>query len=313
VVLLFGQDADLDSLDAERVEDREAAAARLVDQGERARPALEAAARQGPPERRARARELLDRLDRVKNLRGIEAHSGRLGKEGAFWVSREAFDLVGDERNLPDWMTAALVRDGRPTLILVEADGAGVQASRVCQPCWAGAPAGATLTLDWYGTSEGPNYGKVFLEETAHGEPPEWAKKLGKRQTSELFRVWPELRRASVVFVAPSSVPRADGVGFWRPALDAFTGGLKSERAGIRAGAAHALRHLFLVEAVAAAIDGLGDADAAVRKTALGTVQELADAPEGDAREVRLWWEAKDRPGRLAALDAGFSRRARRK
>jgi HEAT repeat protein len=286
---------------------RDSAGSRLLNEGEKLRGLLQKATESSESEISLRARKLIGRL----NGRKIEQQwSGAVGKTG-FWIEREAFDLLGDENNLPESMKPLLHDEAEATFAFVRLEGAvpelqDILTARV-----------QTLTeeqADRYGyrifdpADQAPKLirhsalGTMDSGLEVNGEPQiwdyglesrdlpfgEWWKPAQPLRFCGLFKAWPELKNSSLLFVAPSD----SGKSLEQALLEA----LSNPRRSVRLAAAAALERYFTSAAVEGLLRRLSDPEVDVLRAASKTLKKIAQIPEGTPSQVRQWWSKIKEP-----------------
>lgn len=285
-------------LGAEDVRVREAAAAELLALGEKARATLEVAATSGDSEVRQRAQGILAALDLRTRVATVSRHAFALGESGVLCVEAAAFDLLGDERNLPDSLKAALLSPGGLTLGIVVLEEGRVGSSEIKTVALTGTSAGGPLLLCRQAFGPPTNQATIAGRGApAHPLGP-WSREAKPLRGTELFRLWPQLRRQSLVFLVPMKPnERSETL---RKGLEAA---VSHERPHVRAGALHLLRHYAQTGSVETALRKLEDGVPLVRDTAKETLLSLVKAPEGSAEETRAWWASLDAKRKTELLE----------
>ncbi len=180
---------------------------------------------------------------------------GRLG--GAAWIARAGFDR-------PEAM--ALV--GRASVLAIDGDIFVVDEGGL---------------RHWWYTTEALHL---------HGT---WGSERRSSGAAELFRLWPRLRAAEVVFVAPGSDPAA-----LRPVLEAA---VAHPRADVKAAALAALRNFYEEWAVALALPQTHDPEPRVRHAARASLYALVAAPDCDTHDFAGVWSNLDADERRGLLE----------
>jgi len=302
--ILVAQDADvqrwIERLAADAAEERDEAETVLVHLGEKARPALAAALSHRNAEVSGRARLLLARLNRLE----IERHAGVLEEGESFWIERPAFDLVAAPENRPAWMKPALAdAHGVFMLPIIEDEPAGFG-----ELLWVSVRVGhgpdrlvlnSFVGVSHYGVGPGGMRGGGG----GHGWPDWWGEDAEREEIGELFRLWPRLRRARLVFVCSMDTPRL---------LAALDRAVDHPRTAVRSAAARALRALWNEKAVETGLRALGDHDQIVVKETRASLACIAGAPERAVDDVRAWWSAKSDDERKETLEKRFEERRKR-
>jgi len=273
-------------LGADEIAAREAAAAELARMGEKARAALEEGAKAGEPEVRSRVQALLGELDRRVNMKKIETGSGVLGDTGVAWVAREMFDLAGIAENLPGGLRPVLADARTLHAVLVSSENGQVRSSEVKLVMLSAGSNNGLSTVN-----AGPFLlcrRRFVLDRPAGGGGHrfgEWWKDVQKPQATELLRLWPQLRRASLVFVAPGG----DAATLRNGLEQAVSHG----RADVRAAAVHALGQWYHASSVDFAVKALDDGDPAVREAGADILRSLVSS-DGLPADVSKWWRSLD-------------------
>jgi hypothetical protein len=304
VLLLALQEAPQDwirQLGSEDPRVRDRAGARLLEDGEKSRALLEKAAEDKDAEISQRARILVSRLNARKVL---PTSTGELGKSGGFWIGREALPLLADENNVPKSMKALLHDEAEATFAMVRVEGRG---ARLMDIVTARTAALTEEQAERYGylILDAPELQPKLFRHCAHGCMDaqmtvndqrviwdfgweyvvvpfgEW-KQASDSRPGDLFRSWPDLRSASVVFVAPSDSGKA--------LEKAFLEALPHPKRDVRLAATVALARYYTLAAVDGILRRLEDSDAAVAEAALETLKTIALPPQGSPAELREWW-----------------------
>jgi hypothetical protein len=258
---------------------REEASARLFKLGESVRPALLEASGSRDPEIRARATDILAKLDRIARLSRLENVCGRLGDTDVIWAEQLGFGFLADPGKHREWMKPALVASREPAVVLVVADERRIRYSEIVY-------AGSTVHMRRYAGTSGWNAsgGRTLLFDRAEGAPT----------GATFFRNWRGTKNLSFVFVSPKSY---DGL------LKGLHVALAHERADVRAAATHALQHYYFASSGAKARRMLDDRSPMVQDAARQTLAVLAGAPEEGAA---AWWDALSDERRAALVIARY-------
>ncbi len=283
------------------------AATALLGIGERVRPALKEASVNGQSrEVRVQAQALLLRLDQLKAINILDKHSGTISETGLFWARSEAFEVLARPDVLPDGDLKHLltaVRSlaiGRAELV----DGLIVKSAL------------ATIDFDDAFTPFSDRMYTLQLNENATNmfsigkHDDTWLKGLDPRQGSELFRSWPELTKATFVFISPDHVSRADGRLLRSPAFDeGIAASVRSKQPIVRAATAHILRWFIRVKSVELLLELVNDPEEMVRVAVGQSLQVLTLKSQVQPAEIRAWWETKSEEERVDILRESWERR----